>query len=165
MVTQTAYMCGKIKSCFRLPSSLCDAKCMICQVLTAYKYHCTQTKVVGPLPCLHLIEVDHSSRKCSLSFLCAYFQVLAVPYTSVLLMFVQKVLTYPAFEVLVLPHLLYHCQSIASNDIVVGVAGIGEDFLHLLTRLVLHKAPLCKTGMDLQCWHQYPLNFRNGMCR
>ena len=95
----------------------------------------------------------------------AYFQVLAVPYTSVLLMFVQEVLTYPAFEVLVLPHLMYHCQSITSNDSVIGVAGIGQDFLYLLTRLVLHKAPLCRTGMDLQCWHQYPLDFRNGICR
>jgi hypothetical protein len=88
-----------------------------------------------------------------------------VPYTSVLLMFVQRVLTYPAFEVLVLPHLMYHCQSISSNNSVVGSAGIGQGFLNLLTRLVLHKAPLCRTGMDLKFWHQYPLDFRNGTCR
>lgn len=158
-------MCSKTKSCILFTSSLCDPKCMICYVLTACKYHYTYTKVVGPLPYLHLIEVDHSSNKCSLNFLFAYFQVLAVPHTNVLLMFVQKVLTYPAFEVLVLPHLMYHCQNISSNDNVVGVVGIGQDFLYLLTRLVLHKAPLCRTGMDLQCWHQYPLNFTNGKCR
>jgi hypothetical protein len=93
------------------------------------------------------------------------FQVLAVPYTSVLLMFVQKMLTYPAFEVLVLPHLMHRCSIISSNDSAVGVVGIDHEFLNLLTLMILHKAPLCRTGLDLKCWHQYPLNFTNSTLR
>jgi hypothetical protein len=93
------------------------------------------------------------------------FQVLAVPYTRVFLMFVQRVLTYPGFEVLVLPQLMHHCQNISLSGNAVGVAGNGQDFLNLLTRMILHKAPLCETGMDLKRWRQYPLNFTNSTCR
>lgn len=109
--------------------------------------------------------MDCSKHKCYLCFFNSIFQVLAVPYTSVFLMFVQRVLTYPAFELLVLPQLMHHCQSVSLSDNAVGVAGIGQDFLNLLTRVVLCKAPLCKTGMDLKSWHQYPLNFTNGTFR
>jgi hypothetical protein len=109
--------------------------------------------------------MDHSGHKCYLCVFNSIFQVLAVPYTSVFLMFVQRVLTYPAFEVLILPQLLHHCQSISLSDSAVGVAGIGQDFLNLLTRMVLYKAPLCETGMDLKSWHQYPLNFTNSTFR
>jgi hypothetical protein len=77
-------------------------------------------------------------------------------------MFVQKVLTYPAFEVLVLPHLMRRYQIISSND---SAMEIDQEFLNLLTRMVLHKAPLCRTGMDLKCWHQYPLNFTKSTFR
>jgi hypothetical protein len=80
-------------------------------------------------------------------------------------MFVQRVLTYPGFEVLVLPQLMRHCQNISLSGNAVGVAGIGQDFLNLLTRMILHKAPLCETGMDLKRWRQYPLNFTNSTCR
>jgi hypothetical protein len=99
------------------------------------------------------------------TFVKSLFQVLAVPYTSVFLTFVQRVLTYPAFEVLILPQLMDHCQHMALSDNVVRVAGIGQDFLNLLTRVILHKAPLCETGMDLKCWHQYPLNFTTNKFR
>jgi hypothetical protein len=110
--------------------------------------------------------MDHSRHKWwYFSLFIFVFQVLAVPCTSVLLMFVQRVLTYPAFEVLVLPQLMHHCQSVSLSDSAAGVAGIGQDFLNLLTRMVLHKAPLCETGMDLKCWHQYPLNFTNSTFR
>jgi hypothetical protein len=80
-------------------------------------------------------------------------------------MFVKKVLAYPAFEVMVLPHLMHHCQNISLKDNAEGVVGIGQDFLYLLTSVVLHKAPLCRTGMDLKYWHQYPLNLTSNTLR
>jgi hypothetical protein len=88
------------------------------------------------------------------------FQVSAVPSTRAFLMFVQRVLTYPGFEVVVLPQLMRHFQNISLSGNAVGVAGIGQDFLNLLTRMISHRAPLRETGMDLKRWRQYLLKCR-----
>ncbi|XP_069689745.1 small subunit processome component 20 homolog isoform X2 [Periplaneta americana] len=84
---------------------------------------------------------------------------LAVPHTCVLLMFVKNVLNYPSFEALVLPQLLYHCQMLSLNNGTSITTGIGRNILNLFTQVVLHKAPLCETGMHLKKWQCYPLNF------
>ncbi|PSN56059.1 hypothetical protein C0J52_11812, partial [Blattella germanica] len=87
-------------------------------------------------------------------------KVLALTHTKILVAFVERILRYPAFEALVLPQIIKHCQNLIKSDASDKVVGIGRDFLHLLTVMVLNKAPVCKSGMDLQQWSQYPIRFR-----
>nr|CAD7588809.1 unnamed protein product [Timema genevievae] len=80
-------------------------------------------------------------------------QILSVPSSSLLVQFVERVFHYSGFESLVLPHVLRHCRdSLATED------GLRKG-LCLLTKLVLVKAPLCSSGMELESWERYNLDF------
>nr|CAD7202741.1 unnamed protein product [Timema douglasi] len=80
-------------------------------------------------------------------------EILSVPSPSLLVQFVERVFHYSGFESLVLPHVLRHCRdSLATED------GLREG-LCLLTKLVLVKAPLCSSGVDLESWERYTLDF------
>ncbi|CAG2062186.1 unnamed protein product [Timema podura] len=80
-------------------------------------------------------------------------EILSVPSPSLLVQFVERVFHYSGFESLVLPHVLRHCRdSLATED------GLRKG-LCLLTKLVLVKAPLCSSGMELESWERYNLDF------
>ncbi|XP_060519305.1 small subunit processome component 20 homolog [Cylas formicarius] len=66
------------------------------------------------------------------------------------LYFVDNISMCTSFELLVLPNFLRKC---AERE-------LEKKFLYALTKLVLKKAPLCASGILLQKWVKYPLDFR-----
>ncbi|XP_068083874.1 small subunit processome component 20 homolog [Anabrus simplex] len=82
-------------------------------------------------------------------------KILAIPYPGTLLSFVRSVMGYSGFEALVLPRLLKYCSYSLQNT----TAGIDKGVLHVLTRLILHKAPPCISGLELKQWQPYLLDF------
>lgn len=76
-------------------------------------------------------------------------KILNVNKRTVLLYFVENVCSYSSFEALILPSFLKQC---ISND-------LDYDSFRVLTKLVLTKAPLCISGMNLGSWNKYPLDF------
>ncbi|RZB39164.1 small subunit processome component 20 -like, partial [Asbolus verrucosus] len=76
-------------------------------------------------------------------------KVLSLSQESVLLYFVDNVSSFTAFEALILPTFLKHCLGANFND----------EFAKILTHLILKKAPLVKSGIDLPKWTKYPIDF------
>lgn len=77
-------------------------------------------------------------------------KILSLPQQSILLYFVDKISEYSSFEALVQPSFLRYC--IKTN--------LDVDCFHSLTKLVLKKSPLCESGMKLDAWKKYPLDFK-----
>ena len=92
-------------------------------------------------------------------FIYFIFQVLALPNMIILFKFVERVLHYPTFDAVVIQMLLNTYQNSYLNE-ENRVADINEDFLNLITLIILHKAPLSRTGMELKQWNRYPIQFR-----
>ncbi|XP_031356227.1 small subunit processome component 20 homolog [Photinus pyralis] len=67
--------------------------------------------------------------------------------SKIVLHFVDLIKGYSAFEHLILPTFLE--RAIAG--------GLTADFLHVLTRVVLHKSPPCQGGLRLASWVKYPI--------
>lgn len=67
----------------------------------------------------------------------------------IFLYFVDNIHRYTGFEALVLPNFLKLCLSHKLN----------EKYLHRLTKIILQKSPLCGSGISLDSWRKYPIDF------
>lgn len=76
-------------------------------------------------------------------------KTLSIPQKTIFLHFIDNIHQYGSFEGLILPSFLKYCIQTDLND----------ECLHILTKLVLKKAPLCGSGINLCQWSKYSLNF------
>ncbi|KAG5868691.1 hypothetical protein JTB14_031637 [Gonioctena quinquepunctata] len=77
-------------------------------------------------------------------------KTLSISHKSVLLYFVDNVCSYSNFEGTILPNFLRYCSK---NQ-------MDSECFKILTNLVKKKAPLCVSGINLQNWVRYPIDFR-----
>lgn len=66
-----------------------------------------------------------------------------------LLFFIENISSYGGFEASILPAFLKY----AHNSL------LEADYLHVLTKLILKKSPLCDNGIKLKEWKKYEINF------
>lgn len=77
-------------------------------------------------------------------------KVLSSIHKSVYLYFVENTIEYAAYEALILPNFLRYCLQ---ND-------LDTQCFHVLIKIVLRKAPLCRSGIKLKEWKRYSIDFK-----
>lgn len=77
--------------------------------------------------------------------------VLKVESKDVFLFFIEHTFEYPSFEPLILPSFLKYCIKHELDDAC----------LSTLAKLVVAKSPFCESGIDIEKWHKYSLNFNS----
>ncbi|KAJ8922427.1 hypothetical protein NQ315_004373 [Exocentrus adspersus] len=79
-------------------------------------------------------------------------KILLLPHKTLFLFFVENIAGYTSFDVLVLPSFLKYCVK----------SELEADCFKVLTDLVSKKSPSCFSGIGLENWKKYPLDFREG---
>lgn len=77
-------------------------------------------------------------------------QILSLNFKNVFLYFVEHISDYGSFEALILPVFLNNCVE----------SDLDKESLHILTKLILKKSPLCFNGIKWATWKKYAINFR-----
>lgn len=80
-------------------------------------------------------------------------KILMNHHKSVFLYFVEHIIDYTAFEAFVLPNFLHYC---ARNE-------LETKCFHILVKIILKKAPLCRSGTRLKDWVKYNIDFKEHM--
>lgn len=70
---------------------------------------------------------------------------------NVFLYFVENTSDYSGFEALILPNFLKFCYA----------SELGGEYLYTLTKIVMKKSPCCGSGINLEAWKRYPIDFGN----
>lgn len=77
-------------------------------------------------------------------------KMLSNSHKGVFIYFVENIIDYSSFEAMILPIFLRFC---VQNE-------LKPEYFHVLVKIILRKAPLCRSGIKLQEWMRYPIDFK-----
>lgn len=78
-------------------------------------------------------------------------KILNLDNERVLLYFIENTTSYSSFEAMILPHFLKMCYT----------SNLSEEHFRVLAVIILKKSPLSCSGINLDSWKKYPIDFIN----